>query len=331
MRAVSYPASSWWVTGVGGTNLVLNPANQIASQLVWDDAAEQPGSAGGGGVSQLFSRPNYQNGISAARGRAVPDVSMLGDILPGYAIFCSVVGDCIRSAGSSPWVGIGGTSASTPLLAGGAALVDQELQRSGKRLLGLANPLLYLLARSPSAPNVFSDVTSIGNDVGPDIPGDHRPLGCCAAGPGYDQASGFGSVNLAGLSAAAVATEPSVVGVALSLAHNQHPLRKRAMLATVSCSGPCKAGAYAFVQIGHAPTFEVDSNVATLAAAGRATVTMRFSAKQLRRLRSGHASHKRIVATIRGALIDPVTFGVLPLAGGSIESQTGGQSLKITS
>ena len=33
--AVNYPASSWWVTGVGGTNLVLNSGNIITSQIVW--------------------------------------------------------------------------------------------------------------------------------------------------------------------------------------------------------------------------------------------------------------------------------------------------------
>ena len=41
--AVNYPASSWWVTGVGGTNFALNAANQITGQLVWNDTFVQAG------------------------------------------------------------------------------------------------------------------------------------------------------------------------------------------------------------------------------------------------------------------------------------------------
>jgi kumamolisin len=330
VKAVSYPASSWWVTGVGGTNFELGVTNQIASQFVWDDAAGQPGSAGGGGVSNLFGRPNYQKGISPSRDRAVPDVSMLADIVPGYAIFCTVVRDCISSHAASAWVGIGGTSAATPLLAGGAALVDQQLQQNGRRPLGLANPLLYTLYRSPAAASIFYDVTTIGNDVGPDIPGNGRPLGCCAAGVGYDFASGLGSVNLAAFAGAAVAIEPGLVNVALSLPSHQRPVQAHGIRATVSCSGACPMAAYAEVTIGHARPFEVDSHVFMLAAAGSKTISLPFSGKQLRNLRAGRASHRRIKATVHGVLIDPVTYLVLPLTGGSIQQQTAGKSLTIT-
>ena len=60
LLSVNYPSSSWWVTGVGGTNFELNAANAITNQFVWNDAAAQPGSAGGGGTSDLFNRPNFQ-------------------------------------------------------------------------------------------------------------------------------------------------------------------------------------------------------------------------------------------------------------------------------
>jgi subtilase family serine protease len=329
LKAVSYPASSWWVTGVGGTNLTLDATNQIASQMVWNDAAQQPGSAGGGGVSELFGRPNYQKGVSTTRERAVPDVSMLADIVPGYAIFCTVVRDCVPSHAVSPWVGIGGTSAATPLLAGGAALVDQQLKQNGRRPLGLANPLLYSLFRSTAATSTFYDVTSIGNDVGPEIPGNGRPLGCCVAHAGYDLASGLGSVNVASFAGAAVATEPGIVSVALSLPPRQSPIHAHGIRATVSCSGACRMGAYAEVTIGHARPFEVDSHVFTLAAAGSETISLPFSGKQLRKLRAGRSSHKRIRAIVRAVMIDPVTYGVLPRAGGAVEQRTAGKSLTI--
>jgi hypothetical protein len=317
------------MTGVGGTNLVLSPANQISSQIVWNDAAQQPGSAGGGGVSSLFARPKYQKGISTARDRAVPDVSMLADIVPGYAIFCTVIRECIPSRSASPWVGIGGTSAATPLLAGGIALVDQQLRLNGRRALGLANPLLYAVDRSSAAASTFYDVATIGNDVGPDLPGGGRALGCCTAHVGYDQASGLGSVNLASFAGVAVANEPVIVRVALALPSGQKPVHNHGIRATVACSGPCRMGAYADVTIGHASPFEVDSRVFTLPAAGSQTISIKFSSKQLRRLRSGRAAHKRIRATIHGVLIDPVVYGVLPITGAAIQQRTGGKSLPI--
>ena len=146
--AVNYPASSSWVTGVGGTNLLLGPANQITNQVVWNDTDIQPGSAAGGGSSAIFRRPFYQDGTLTAASRAVPDVSMLADIIPGYAVFCSAQGECVNSGNSNPWQSVGGTSASTPLLAGGFALVDEELRMHNRQDLGLANPLLYQLGRS---------------------------------------------------------------------------------------------------------------------------------------------------------------------------------------
>jgi kumamolisin len=71
--AVSYPASSPFVTGIGGTNVTLNANNTIASQTVWNDAPDDL-SAGGGGVSGLFKRPSYQNGFVTINRRVVPDV-----------------------------------------------------------------------------------------------------------------------------------------------------------------------------------------------------------------------------------------------------------------
>ena len=99
---VNYPASSPWVTGVGGTNVVLDSANRIARQVVWNDTSLQPGAAGGGGFSVLFDRPSYQKGIVSRNARGVPDVSMLADIVPGYAIYCSADGDCVTRRHPEP-------------------------------------------------------------------------------------------------------------------------------------------------------------------------------------------------------------------------------------
>ncbi len=317
--AVNYPASSGWATGVGGTNLLLDPANGISTQVVWNDAGVQPGSAAGGGSSDLFRRPFYQAGTVKSRFRAVPDVSMLADIIPGYAVYCSARSDCLNAGNSNPWQAVGGTSASTPLLAGGLALVDQELSAHKRQALGLVNPLLYELGRSSTLSRaVFDDVLAYGNDVGPFISGNGRPLGCCTASRGYDLASGWGSLNLPSFALLALARQPAQL--ALSLPAHQRPLKHRQILATLICSGPCQVGAYAVVRIARKRAFTVTSRVYRFRSGGARTIVVRLSAQQLRRLRGAVAGHHAITATVFGVILD---------SGHRVEFQTAGRTLVI--
>jgi kumamolisin len=299
--AVNYPSSSPWVTGVGGTNLALTPANAIAAQIVWNDTSLQPGAAGGGGTSQLFKRPSYQKGTVQRNRRFLPDVSMLADIAPGYTVFCSATSDCINSQNSNPWQTVGGTSASTPLIAGGLALVDEDLRLNGRHDVGFANPLLYEVGRNRTlAAQVFSDVLAFSNDVGPYISGKHRQLGCCAAGRGFDRAAGWGSVSLNSLAAVAVLlTHPNV---GLSLPRRQHPVKLGAVFATVSCSAACRVGALAEVRIDGARPFRVSSGIATLPGRGQTTVAIGFGREHLRKMRAALHHHHGLSITVFGRL-----------------------------
>jgi subtilase family serine protease len=318
--SVNYPSSSPWVTGVGGTNLVLNAANQITSQLVWNDTSLQPGAAGGGGSSTLFARPSYQKGTVKPNVRYAPDVSMLADIVPGYAVLCSAQGDCVTGANPNPWQTVGGTSAATPLVAGGLALVDQELHLNGRPDLGFVNPLLYRLGRSPALrTSVFSDVVAFSNDVGPFLRGDHNALGCCAAGRGFDRASGWGSVNISGFASVAVLLTPP--NVWLSLPHPQHAVKRRAVVATVSCSAACRVGAVADVKIGASEPLRTSSPIAALTAAGKATIPIPLVGKQLARVRSALSRHQSVTATV---------FGVLYGSGIDVLRRTSEQKLGIS-
>ncbi len=324
--AVNYPASSWWVTGVGGTNFTLNASNVITSEVVWNDAGLQPGSAGGGGVSDLFNRPSYQNSAIRVGRRAVPDVSMLADIVPGYAIYCSASPSCVNPTTPDPWQSVGGTSAATPLLAGGLALNDQALHNAHRQDLGLVNPLLYRTATR--TPSVFDDVTAIGNDVGPDVPSIGRALGCCRAKAGYDTAAGLGSVNLAAFKSIALTAQPAPVAVGLSLPGGQTPVRSRQIRAVVSCTAACVFGAYAEVTIRHR-TFAVDSSILRMSRAGRRTIALRFSANQLSKLRAGLRAGNRITAIVRGVRLDSVVYGVLADPSSSIAETSSPRSLTI--
>jgi subtilase family serine protease len=320
--AVNYPASSWWVTGVGGTNLGLTPGNTIAAQPVWNDTTLLP-AGGGGGTSDLFRRPIYQSGVVSGNKRAVPDVSMLADLLPGYAIYCTAQPDCTSQQNPTPaWQTVGGTSAGTPLLAGGVAIIDQMLVATHHEPLGLLNPLLYELGRAGAA-GVFYDVTSGSNDIGPYIAGSGgAALGCCTAAAGYDEASGWGSVAIAGLAQQALALVPKAISFSLALPKHQRPVAHRELLATVSCSDACAIGAFAQVTVGSAKPFTVQSKLFHLGSKGSKTIAVPFSAGQVRTLRSGLSRHRKIVATLHGALIDQL---------GDIQQNTGGKKLRVSS
>jgi subtilase family serine protease len=314
--AVSFPASSPLVTGVGGTNVSLNTANQITAQDVWNDAPLSVAAAGGG-VSQLFRRPSYQNGFVTRNRRIVPDVSMLADPAPGYDIYCTAKSECINKDNSNPWIPFGGTSAASPLLAGGIALVDESLRLHQRQDVGLANPLLYQIDHSPEAASVFSDVVTGNNDLGMSLSG--KLLGCCTAGPGFDYASGLGSVNLAALSFVASTIVPKIVGVSLSLP-GQKPVQRGHLTAKVSCSGRCLSAAYAALALGRTKPFQVFSDVALLKKKGAKTLELKFSKGQLRRLRGALSHREKITATVFGVILDP---------GGNIERATRGKTLRI--
>ena len=197
---VAWPASDPLVTAVGGTQLALLPSGQrTQADRVWDDSTNyglnnaltgSPGpfaSGTGGGTSAMFARPWYQNSVAGVVGsqRGVPDISM--------SAACSGLVDTYQSFPGQPagWYVTCGTSESTPLFAGIVALADQVAKHS----LGLINPALYALSAA-QAPGLIP-VTAGNNSVS--FVQDNRQytvLGYHAA-PGYNLASGVGTINAA--------------------------------------------------------------------------------------------------------------------------------------
>ena len=159
-----------------------------------------------------------------------------------------------------------------------------------------------------------------GNDLGDSIAG--KPFGCCTAVTGYDDASGLGSINLAGLALAAGTLVPQVVHVGLSLPTQRHPVSAEHLLARVSCSGRCLMGAYTHIQVGRSRTLLTDeSNVYLLKQAGRKTIKIALDSKTLGKVRAALAQRQRVTAIVYGAILDP---------SGTIEAQTSGLRLKLT-
>jgi subtilase family serine protease len=183
---LSYPAVSPFVTAVGGTRLTLGAGNTRVAEVVWNDSVFGVNGAGGGGVARRQPRPAYQDGANPQNHRAVPDVSALADIVPGWP-------DVISSRLQS----VGGTSGSTPFVAVATALVAASERNAGRPRVGLANGWLYQAAKDQAAkttaPPAFFDVTQGSNDL--------AGVGCCQASVGYDPASGLGVPNWATLPA----------------------------------------------------------------------------------------------------------------------------------
>lgn len=190
-----FPAGSPYVTAVGGTDFVRQGA--IGAEEAW------PGS--GGGFSDHFEMPKWQK--KAVRsylklaphrpgfpdglhfhtgGRGYPDVSALGGQKNPYCV------DTTGLFGTHMMMGVAGTSASCPVVAGVFARLNALRNQSDLPPLGFLNPFIY------QNPDAFNDVQK----------GDNRwqgPEGFQAV-KGWDPSTGMGTPNFEKLAKAAIST-----------------------------------------------------------------------------------------------------------------------------
>ncbi|SEK76209.1 S53 family peptidase [Streptacidiphilus jiangxiensis] len=175
-RVNSWPSSDPMVTSVGGTQLTLDDnGNRTAPDQVWNDGY----GAGGGGISGVFGRPFYQNGVAKVTGahRGTPDISMTAAVNGAAWTYSSY------DPKNVGWGLTGGTSEATPIFAGIVALADQKAGHD----LGLLNPKLYWLGEHAAAKYGIVDVTK-GNNSFQGVTGYN-------AVKGYDLSSGWGTIN----------------------------------------------------------------------------------------------------------------------------------------
>ena len=113
-----YPSSSPNVISVGGTRLTKTGAT-------WAGATESTWSEGGGGCSGYEPATSAQStftqygNVGCAGQRATPDVSLNADPASGVSVYMST-----KYQGQSGWFTVGGTSASSPMVAGRAAVAS---------------------------------------------------------------------------------------------------------------------------------------------------------------------------------------------------------------
>jgi subtilase family serine protease len=172
---VSWPASSPYVTAVGGTHLSATSNARGWSETAWDHA--------GSGCSAYEAKPAWQKDTGCQR-RTVADVSAVADPASGLGIYdtannCGTSSLCDHLielgvvAGLDGWAQVGGTSLSSPLIASVYALA------------GNASSISY--GSFPySHTSALFDITSGSN-------GTCASTYLCAAAPGYDGPTGLGS------------------------------------------------------------------------------------------------------------------------------------------
>ncbi|MFE9609773.1 S8 family serine peptidase [Streptomyces sp. NPDC006012] len=171
VKSVSWPASDPSVLSLGASRLHLDDqGRRTGPDTVWHDRY----GATGGGPSQTFARPAYQDGVKdrVAGRRGTPDICMDGSASGGTLVYQGFL-----PAGAG-WVPVGGTSEAAPMFAAVIALADQK---AGRRLGAVHGPM-YGLADDPLGGVV--DITI----------GDNGPHGYQAV-KGYDMASGLGTID----------------------------------------------------------------------------------------------------------------------------------------
>ncbi|MFE0028717.1 putative Ig domain-containing protein [Amycolatopsis sp. NPDC059021] len=157
---ISYPASSQYVTAVGGTSLSRSSGGRGWTESAWSGA--------GSGCSTSVPKPSFQNVTTGCAKRANADVSAVADPQTGVAVY--------QTYGGSGWAVYGGTSASAPIIASVYALAGTP---------GASDtPGAYPYAHTG---NLY-DVTSGSN-------GSCSTPVQCKAGPGWDGPTGLGTPN----------------------------------------------------------------------------------------------------------------------------------------
>jgi subtilase family serine protease len=240
--AVDYPPSDPFTTAVGGTR--MEEPTGAATDYLWDEAPEW--GAGGGGLSEYFAMPVYQQGAAPALGvvdglssgtpchvagycRQVPDVSADAAIESGWVIHAE-----------GHWEVNGGTSAAAPFWAALTALTNASPACAG-HTVGFANPALYAVGGTAYTA-AFRDVT------GP-LPGgrpttnrfdESEPV---PAKVGYDMASGLGTPIGTALAASLCAlADPPVTAPRIPPATSPTPSRvpAKAMVSAARLGGVLK-------------------------------------------------------------------------------------------
>jgi subtilase family serine protease len=227
---VSYPNVSPYVTSVGGT--------QVQSGWTWDPTVDMPfladgsrnpaywswtvggnteaawneswaATATGGGLSTVYSRPSFQDGVASVVGnhRGVPDLAWNAAVNGGVLVYISYFPSL---EGPPRWGVFGGTSASSPQVAALTAIANQSRKAASRAPIGNLDAVIY--STSFNRASAFSDIVEqvYGTTPSGDIKNNRLwdtqadgfvtpdPVPGYPTTPGYDLTTGWGTPKAPG-------------------------------------------------------------------------------------------------------------------------------------
>ena len=269
-----YPDTDPDVLVVGGTSVTTDASGNRTAETAWS------GSGGGWQTTALTfnTKPSYQSAVgpSGVNYRLVPDIAADADPTTGYTMYWP--------AGTYSWGtistsgmygGFGGTSAATPTMAASLAIAEQQIIASGglsansagKQRFGRINDLLYSYNGSSS---VFFDVTSGSNGT--------LPSGSTStAVAGWDTATGWGALNLAGLvnQVLGITTKVSTLSLSASTIEGGNGTT---LTGTVTLNGAAPTGGQVVTLTSSSASVTVPASVTVAAGASSATFNVTTTA-----------------------------------------------------
>lgn len=202
---VEYPASSPYVTAVGGTALSRASNARGWTESVWSTSASE---GAGSGCSKYEPKPSFQTDTGCTR-RTVADVSAVADPATGVAVY--------DSYGSGGWTVFGGTSVASPIVGAMYALASPPAANAYPNSYPYANPGALndvTTGHTASCSPAYLCTAEVGYD-GPTGLG--TPNGVAALGPGSTVQSDFSvSVNPTNVSVAAGSNTTATVSTAVT-------------------------------------------------------------------------------------------------------------------
>jgi subtilase family serine protease len=252
-----YPASSQYVTAVGGTSLSKSTNSRGWTESVWETSSSE---GAGSGCSSDVAKPSWQHDTGCSK-RMVADVAAVADPATGVAVY--------QTYGGSGWAVYGGTSAASPIIAS-----------------------VYALAGTPGASDTPASYpySHTGNlyDVTSGSNGSCSPSYFCTATTGYDGPTGLGTPNGTAAFTAGGSTgtetvtvnnpgsQSSVVGTAVSLTVSGSDSAGKSL--TYSATGlPAGLSISGAGVVSGTPTTAGTSTVTVTATSGTASGSASFS------------------------------------------------------